>query len=83
MREPFDVNAYIESLGPMTPEQRALVNDGMSRVTAQKGHDDAGFLRDAALYLSTLALVGDVTAFDDDTWRLIETMRRKHGGDGD
>ncbi|MBN0038555.1 hypothetical protein JN535_00005 [Cellulosimicrobium cellulans] len=83
MGEPFDLSAYIDSLGPMTPEQRAVVDDGMARVAPPDSRDGDAFLRDAALYLTTLVLVGDATAFDDDTWLLIEAMRRKHRGDRD
>jgi len=78
--EPFDLSAYIDSLGPMTGEQRGIVDDAMA-LAAQHG-DNAAFLRDAALYLVTLVLVGDVTTFDEDTWRLIDALRHKHRGGG-
>ncbi|GED11588.1 hypothetical protein [Cellulosimicrobium cellulans] len=81
MGEQFDLSAYIDSLGPMTAEQRAVVDDAMTLVARQGG--STAFLRDAALYLTTLVLVGDVATFDDeDTWHLIDTLRHKHHGDG-
>ncbi|MDF9878633.1 hypothetical protein [Cellulosimicrobium cellulans] len=80
MGEQFDLSAYIDSLGPMTAEQRVIVDDAMTVVARHGG--SAAFLRDAALYLTTLVLVGDVTTFDDeDTWHLIDTLRHKHHGD--
>jgi hypothetical protein len=75
---PFDLSAYIDSLGVMAPEQRALVDDAMTLV--QDDSSTPAFLRDVALYLTTLVLVGDVTTFDDDTWQLIDTLRSKHHG---
>jgi len=80
MGGPFDLSAYIDSLGPMTPEQRALVDDTMALV--QNAGSTPAFLRDVALYLTSLVLVGDVTAFDDDTWQLIDTLRYKHSAGG-
>ena len=76
MGEPFDLSAYIYSLGTMAPEQRALVDNAMAIV--QDDSSTPTFLRDVALCLTTLVLVGDVTAFDDDAWKLIETLRSKH-----
>lgn len=79
MGEQFDLSAYIDSLGPMTAEQRVVVDEAMTMVTRRGG--STAFLRDAALYLTTLVLVGDVTTFDDeDTWHLIDTLRHKHHG---
>lgn len=80
MGGPFDLSAYIDSLGPMAPEQRDLVDGAMALI--QRDNTTPAFLRDAALYLTTLVLVGDVTAFDDDTWKLIETLRNMHRSGG-
>jgi hypothetical protein len=81
--EQFDLSAYIDSLGPMTAEQRVIIDDAMTLVARQGGSGSTAFLRDTALYVTTLVLVGDVTTFDDeDTWHLIDTLRHKHhGGD--
>ncbi|MFJ2521298.1 hypothetical protein ACIOWF_20210 [Cellulosimicrobium cellulans] len=78
MDEPFDLSVYIDSLRPIAPEQRAAVDDAMTGV--QEGWVSAAFLRDVALYLTTLVLVGGVTTFEDDTWLLIDTIRHKHRG---
>jgi len=80
--EPFDVGAYIDSLGPMTPEQRAVIDDAMSLAVGPDDGDDVAFLRDAALFLTTLVLVGGATTLDDDGRELIDAIRTKHRGSG-
>lgn len=76
MGEPFDLSAYIDSLGAMTPEQRVVLDDAMA--TIQGDGDNPEFLRDAVLYLTTLVLVGGVTTFDNATWQVIDTFRNRH-----
>lgn len=75
----FDLDAYLDTLGPMTTEQRSSVGQGLAEVVARGLGDDPAFLRHVALVLATLVLVGEVTAFDDDTWDLVERIRRQHG----
>lgn len=76
-RETFDLCAYVASLGPTTPHQRSIVTDALTPLAHQSGVS-AAYLRDAALYLTTLVLLGEVVTIDDDTSRLLDLIRLKH-----
>lgn len=74
---PFDVDTYVDSLGPMTPRQRSIVDEAMARL-ASDADDSAAFLRDAALCLTTLVVLGDVTVIEEETERVLDAIRDKH-----
>ncbi|MDF9877150.1 hypothetical protein [Cellulosimicrobium cellulans] len=74
--EAFSLEAYIDSLGPMTRAQRSIIRKAMKR--ARRYGDSPAFLRDTALYLVTLVLVGGVTTLDDDAWEVVDSIRAKH-----
>lgn len=71
-----DLDSFLDAFGPLSADQRSLLMSGMTH--AQTLGTNPKFLQTAALYLTTLVLVGDVTAFDDTTWTTLAVLYNRH-----